>query len=99
MDAAFLHRGSATHRIYAATPPLLSLSQSLCTIFSARAFGVADTGDGTRRGCSASAALQRLEEPCDRAGDSEAWGFAITVNGGDTIGTVVAVDLERGAPV
>ena len=24
--------------------------------------------------------------------------FAITVNGGDTIGMVVAVDLERGAP-
>lgn len=88
------------YRIYPATPPLLSLAQSVRMIFSARAFGVADTGDGTqRRGCSASAALQRLEEPCDRAGDSEAWGFAITVNGGDTIGMVVAVDLERGAPV
>ena len=35
---------------------------------------------------------------CDRAGDSEDWGFAITVNGRNTMG-VVAVDLERGVPV
>jgi hypothetical protein len=35
---------------------------------------------------------------CDRAGDSEDWSFAITINGRNTMG-VVAVDLERGAPV
>jgi hypothetical protein len=56
------------------------------TIFSARAFGIADTGAGTTpQGCSASAAFQRLG--CRVIGTATAKTdiFAITING-DTIG-------------
>ena len=63
-----------------------------------RVFGIADTGAGTTpRGCSESAAFQRLG--CRVIGLATAKNdiFAITINR-DTIGGIVGVDLERGAP-
>src|SRR2546421_12579727 len=36
--------------------------------------------------------------PCERAATAKYEGFAITVSGRDTIGEIVDVDLERGAP-
>jgi hypothetical protein len=46
-----------------------------------------------------SAALQRLRGRVNGSATAKPDSFAITVNGRDTIGVVVAVDLERGAPV
>jgi hypothetical protein len=78
----------ANYRIYAAT----------MIVFYARAFGIADTGDGTQRwGYSASAALQRLGGRVIGPATAKYEVFVITVNG-DTIG-VVPVDLERGVPM
>jgi hypothetical protein len=50
-------------------------------------------------GCSGSAALQRLGGRVIGPATAKHEGFAITVNGKDTIGVIVGVDLERGAPV
>jgi hypothetical protein len=50
-------------------------------------------------GAPASAALQRLGGRVIGPATAKTESFAITVNGRDTIGVIVAVDLERGAPV
>ena len=50
-------------------------------------------------GAPTSAALQRLRGRVNGSATAKRDSFAITVNGRDTIGVVVAVDLERGAPV
>jgi hypothetical protein len=50
-------------------------------------------------GCSGSAALQRLGGRVIGPATAKNDSFAITVNGKDTIGVIVGVDLERGAPV
>jgi len=50
-------------------------------------------------GCSGSAALQRLGGRVIGPATAKHEGFAITVNEKDTIGVIVGVDLERGAPV
>jgi hypothetical protein len=47
----------------------------------------------------ASAALQRRGSRVIGPATAKPESFAITVNGKDTIGVIVAVDLERGAPV
>lgn len=52
-----------------------------------------------KEGCSASAALQRLGGRVIGPATAKNEGFAITVNGKDTIGVIVGVDLECGAPV
>ena len=46
-----------------------------------------------------SAALQRLGGRVIGPATAKPDSFAITVNGRDTIGVIVAVDLERGVPV
>ena len=64
-----------------------------------RAFGVADTGDGTRlRWALRKRRAPTTGESCDRVATAKYEVFAITVNGRNTIG-VVSVDLERGVPV
>jgi hypothetical protein len=50
-------------------------------------------------GTPTSAALQRLGGRVIGPATAKHDSFAITVNGRDTIGVIVAVDLERGAPV
>ena len=50
-------------------------------------------------GAPPSAALQRLRGRVNGSATAKSDSFAITVNGRDTIGVIVAIDLERGAPV
>jgi hypothetical protein len=50
-------------------------------------------------GAPTSAALQRLRGRVNGSATAKPDSFAITVNGRDTIGVIVAIDLERGAPV
>jgi hypothetical protein len=63
-----------------------------------RGFGIADTGDGTRRWVLRKRRAPTAGGPGDRAAKAKYEVFAITVNGRNTIG-VVPVDLERGVPV
>ena len=49
-------------------------------------------------GAPTNAALQRLGGRVIGPATAKTGSFAITVNGRDTIGVIVAVDLERGAP-
>ena len=49
-------------------------------------------------GAPQSAALQRLRGRVIGPATAKRDSFAITVNGRDTIGVIVGVDLERGAP-
>jgi hypothetical protein len=67
--------------------------------FCRRAFGIADTGAKTApQGAPGAPRSNGCECRVIRVATARVGTLAITVNGEDTIGVIVDVDLERGVP-